>query len=253
MILEIFKDAFEYSSKDYESILKLGTLLLLSPLIIPIFLFSGYSYRITSIGLKGMINGDDPLPRFLNFKEMLVEGFKLFLVQFIYGLPGTIALILIFAFNQIEFSSITSPYLLSILWGFIAIVIAIWLICYLFAIVATTHMIENNGSLKSAFKFKEIINIIKSIGLRKYLEFYIGYLTIIIGILTISFLLILLLTSIVGMLAMYIFNSYDVGIISILLAIFIFLILAIFYIFPFFKIFESRSIALIYNMREINE
>jgi hypothetical protein len=251
MILEIFKDSFKYSSKNKEIFLKIGVLSLLSPLIIPFFILEGFLYRIICIGLKGVINGEDPLPRFKNLKKMFIEGIKLFLVQLIYGLPGTISLIaIIYYSNPINIVFTTDPYLIGLGLGLVAIVAALWLIFYLFAIVAITHMIENNGSLKSAFKFKEIIAIIKSIGFKKYLEFYLGYLVIGIGILTTAFLLILIFTSIICIIDMSFSNSYN-WVMFFYLTGAIFEVLAIFFIIPFFKIFESRAIALIYNMREL--
>ncbi len=261
MILEIFKDSFEYSSKNWKTIFKLGIIYILGQLLFfPIFFFEGYSYRVTSIGVKGMINGKDPLPKFNNWGKMFIEGLKIFFVNFIYSLPGTIALFLITStslsttystvFQEGATAQLINPSLFGILWGILAIPIILWLICYWISTVATVHMINNDGSLKSAFNIKEIIEIIRSIGIFKYIEFYIGYIVIIIGLLATSFLLILLFSSVIGIITIIIFSNYDIGIITTgILTISIFIFMSIFVLVPFFNVFESRAKALIYNMR----
>lgn len=252
MILEIFKDSFEYSTKDKESLFKMGLLWLFSFSIIPILFLNGLYYRIMDISLKGTINGDDPLPKFNNWIKTIFEGFKLLLVQFIYALPGTIALIaIVFFYESIDITFSVDPQFLSAVWGLMAVCIFLWLLSYLFAIIATTHMVENNGSLKAAFEFKEIISIIRSIGFKKYIEFYLGYLAIFIGILTMVFSIVFLFASIMGILAIGISSSTEWGVLVIsALTSIIFGVLSLFLI-PFFKIFEARAIALIYNMRQI--
>ncbi|MDR1722181.1 MAG: DUF4013 domain-containing protein, partial [Methanobrevibacter sp.] len=90
MILEIFKDAIEYSFKDKKLLLKLGVLKLLSFLIFPLFLLLGYSRRVMHTGLNGMINSNDPVPPLNNWGGMFVDGLKTALVIFAYSLPGFI-------------------------------------------------------------------------------------------------------------------------------------------------------------------
>ena len=46
MILDIYKDAFEYSAKDWKTLIILGILCLFSFLLIPAFLITGYNYRV---------------------------------------------------------------------------------------------------------------------------------------------------------------------------------------------------------------
>lgn len=94
MILDILKDSLEYSAQSWKTVFKVGFLIFVSFLFFPIFLVGGYSYRITSIALNGMINGEDPLPEFKNWKKMFIEGIKVFAVKFIYLLPVTIIIIL---------------------------------------------------------------------------------------------------------------------------------------------------------------
>lgn len=251
MLLEIFKDSFEYSYKDSKSIFKFGVLLLLSVFIIPIFFVAGYYYRITDIGLKGTINGEDSLPKFEKWGGMFFQGFKVLLIRFIYLLPGI--LVYLIPHNR-PYGMTTLPNLsaLSFEVGILSLSVILWVVFYLFSTVAVTNMVNNNGSLKSAFDFKEILEIIKSIGVIRYVKFYFGCIILGIGILGAALALILLITGSVSFITWMITNdtTYTVavggsigGILS---------IIAVLLLIPFFLTFESRSIALIYNMRELN-
>ena len=57
MILDIYKDSFEYSAKDLKTLLILGVTYFLTFLVLPLFLVYGYSYRVTKVSVEGMING----------------------------------------------------------------------------------------------------------------------------------------------------------------------------------------------------
>lgn len=249
MLLEIFKDSFEYSYKDYKSILKFAILLLLSVFIIPIFFLAGYYYRIIDIGLKGTINGEDPLPKFEKLSKMFVQGLKILIVRFIYLIPGTLIFLISYEklygltfFKDIHILSLVMVLLIPIIF---------WILFYLFSSVAITNMINNNGSLKSAFKFKEIIDIIRSIGILRYLKFYFGCIILVIGIFWATFGLILLIVGsisfIIGIAINVNYIPYVVGGFMGLLLFFILSVLLI----PFFLTFEARAIALLYNMRKL--
>ncbi|MDR2967907.1 MAG: DUF4013 domain-containing protein [Methanobacteriaceae archaeon] len=254
MLLEIFRDSFEYSFKEKKSILSLGVLLFLSIFIVPIFLINGYSYRIIKIGVNGMINGNDPLPEFKNIGTIFLEGIKIFIVRFIYLIPGAVVLIL-FSIVNISISVIgkheTPEYsvFLFIQLGIIAISIVIWLISLAISNVAIPHMIANKESLKFAFKIKDILNIIKSIGFYEYIEFYTGYIVLYLGIISAAFLLIILIGLIFGLILSPIIGPIALGYSTGFMFIFYFLS-AVLIIYPFFMIFENRAIALMYNTRE---
>ena len=64
MILDIYKDSFEYASKNVKNLLILGVFYLFGFLVIPMFFILGYNYRIIKIATEGMINGNDELPEF---------------------------------------------------------------------------------------------------------------------------------------------------------------------------------------------
>ena len=257
MIMDIFKDCFEYSFKEPKNILKLGILFILSALIIPCFLVNGYFYRITKIGVNGMINGDDPLPEFNNWGTMFLEGIKIFIVRLAYYIPGiivfTLGLVIFLLYSITSFCPGEIPDFptLFILFGVISISTIVCLVFYLFSNVAIPHMI-NKGSMVSAFKIKEIIAIIKSIGFYKYIQFYIGYIVLFLGILSTTFIFFaligfafgLILSPAMGPIAMA-FSGIFMGVTSSIALDFV--------LSPFFMIFEGRAIALMYNTREHEE
>ena len=258
MILEIFKDSFEYSLKKPEILFKIGILSFLNSLIVPYFLIAGYSYRITKIGINGMINGNDPIPEFKDWITLFFEGIKITIVRFIYLLPGTLVF-LIFSTSLVVSTIISADmhdmiefpgyYVLYGELGIIAISIMLWLIFYLFSIVAIPNMINNKGSLKSAFKIKEIVAIIKSIGVFKYIQFYTGWIVLLLGIISFTILIITLIGLILGSILSTIIGSAALGFSGVFVSI-ILTIALIFIIYPFIMIFESRAIALMYNTRE---
>jgi hypothetical protein len=262
MILDIFKDCFEYSFKEPKTIIKLGVLSVLSSLIfIPYFFISGYYYRIIKIGVNGMINGDDPLPEFNNWLTMFLDGIKIFIVRFVYFIPGVIvyslgsAIVVLFSIQTvvINVSAVDSIYsfipTLFVIFGVISISAIVWLIFYLLSNVAIPHMI-NEGSFMSIFKINEIIAIIKSIGVYKYLQFYLGCIVLFLGIISATFLFFALIGSALGLMIAPAMGPLAMGfplifmIITSSIALYLFLN-------PFFMIFEGRAIALMYNTREV--
>ncbi len=248
MILDIFKDSFEYSYKDPKKIFKVGIITLLSVFIIPLFFVMGYSYNVTRIGLLGTINGDDPLPNFNKWTKLFVEGIKVFFVRFVYLLPGTLVFIIP---RKMPYGMKILPDLsfLAFEMGIVALTLLLWLIFYLFSTVAIPNMINNNGSLKAAFDFKEIITIIKSIGVFRYVKFYLGCIILGFGLVMTVFGLIVVLTFSIIFLLQFISNvgAYVIG--GLITS--LFSLIAALFLLPFFLTFESRAIALIYNMREI--
>ena len=95
MILDIYKDAFEYSAQDWKTLLILGVICLFSVLLLPIFLITGYNYRVINNAVHGVINGRDPLPKFDEIVNMFVDGIKVAIVQIAY----VIVPVIIFLFN----------------------------------------------------------------------------------------------------------------------------------------------------------
>jgi hypothetical protein len=258
MLLEIFKDSFEYSYKDPKSILKFGVLSLLSGFFIPQLFALGYYYRITDISINGTINGEDSLPRFEKWGDMFIQGFKILIIRLIYLIPGTL-IFLIPHERTYGISFFQNVSTLFFAFGLLSLAIVLWIGFYLLSSVAITNMINNNGSLKAAFNFKEIITIINSIGISRYIKFYMGCIILAIGIFGDFFSIISLMSGFITLIALSMENLssmpeflgvFIITVTALILATFI--ILGFLFLIPFFLSFESRAIGLIYNMREVN-
>ena len=170
MILDIYKDSFEFSSRKFLNLIILGLLSFLNILIIPLVFFYGYNYRVVKLSTQSMINGDDVPPDFDDFKRMFIEGLKYIVVEFVYLIiPMIIMIASVFYRNAILF-----------ILGLILVTIF-----QLFALLAIPHMAVNDDSLKSAFALSEINGIMASIGYGRYILTYIGIVLIYIVILMI--------------------------------------------------------------------
>ncbi len=238
MILDILKDSIEYSAQSWKSVLKVGCLIFVSFLFFPIFFVGGYSYRIIHIALDGMINGEDTLPEFKNWKKMFIEGIKVFLVKFIYLLPVTIIIIMGLIF-KINFMVLI---ITSLFTG---------IILYFFSIMGMVHMVKNKGNLKSAFKVQELFSLIQSIGWYQYIGFYVGFLAVIIGLLSVAVLLSGMIFWICYLIIQaFILDKLFYGNLVLATGSIIFGIIFVYLFMPYFTIFESRAVGLIYNMQE---
>ena len=103
MILDIFKDALEYSAQDWKTLVILGVIALFSFLLLPVFLITGYNYRVINTAVNGVINGRDPLPGFDDLVAMFVDGVKLVVVQIAYMIiPIAIFLVVIAISSQLS-------------------------------------------------------------------------------------------------------------------------------------------------------
>ncbi len=236
MILDIYKDSFEYSAQDGISLLKLGIINILNFLIIPIFLQMGYSYRINKIAVNGMINGNDQLADYSDLVSMFVDGLKVCGVYIVYLIiPFLIGLLAI----------LTGNITISIIGIIIAFILGI--ITYLMAVIAIPHMAASDDNFKAALDYKEIIEIIKSISVLRFIAFYLGLIIIVVCITSIVYMIIGFLLSVLG-LGLTLANPiiglgfFDVGLI--LSGLFLSLLVT-----PYLTIFQSRAIGLIYNLR----
>jgi hypothetical protein len=238
MILDILKDSIEYSAQSWKTVFKLGFLIFMSFLFFPIFFVGGYSYRITNIALNGMINGEDALPEFKNWKKMFIKGIKVFTVKFIYLLPVTIIIILGLIF-KINFMVLI---ITSLFTG---------IILYFFSIMGVVHMVKNKGNLRAAFKVKELFLIIQSIGWNQYIGFYVGFLAVITGLLSVALFLSGMIFWICYLIIQaFILDKLFYGNLVLATGSVIFGIIFVFLFMPYFIIFESRAVGLIYNMQE---
>lgn len=121
--------------------------------IIVYLLIEGYIYRV--------YNGEDTLPEFNNFKEMLVEGLKIIGVTIIYDIIPAIILFLGF-FTGSEYNS-------GIGWALIVIGLILLIIADLFLKPFAIANMVKKGEFKGALDISSITNRILQIGILPYI------------------------------------------------------------------------------------
>ena len=231
MILDIYKDSFEFSSRKFLNLIILGLLSFLNILIIPLVFFYGYNYRVVKLSTQSMINGDDVPPDFDDFKRMFIEGLKYIVVEFVYLIiPMIIMIASVFYRNAILL--------------FIALLLMV--ILQLFALLAIPHMAANDDSLKSAFALSEINGIMASIGYGRYILTYIGIVLIYIVILMIVTIVLSIIFGLLGIATSFI-SLNGVGAVN-LIGTIIFNFVFFFLVTPYLTMFRNRCIGLIYNL-----
>ena len=223
---EIISDAIPYPSSDWKKVIILGVLFILSFVIVGIIFVLGYHIRI----IKSTIAGVDELPEFNEWGDMFVDGLKVLLVNIIYLLiPGIVILAGIFA--SIASLTATNASLASAPISFFAIIgvtgiigVILALIFGLFSYMAIANMAYYDSDLGAAFRFSEILDKIRMIGWGKYIIWYI---------------------------IMIIFG-FVVGLVTGLLNIIplIGMIISYLIIYPYFEMFISRSLGLIFTSSE---
>lgn len=245
MILDIYKDAMEYSVQDGKRLIKLGIICLFNFLILPIFLQLGYSYRVTKVAVKGMINGDDALPDFSDAISMFIDGLKIFVVKFVYIIvPIIIFAVFMWAGRAVGGSAG------GIITGIgVILTVVIGVVAYILSDLAVCHMAAEDEALSTAFDIKSLRAIAKSIGWLRLIGFYIGLLLIMLIITLIVVLVLVILFTIFGIFGSALAGGAGlVGVLGVgfivMFAIFCFIVG------PFLSIFEARSIGLVYNLKE---
>ena len=242
MILDIYKDALEYSAKDWKTLVILGVICLFSFLLLPVFLIAGYNYRVVNTAVHGIINGRDPLPGFDDLIDMFVDGVKVVIVQILYLLvPAIIFIIFAAIAGSLTGMASSAIMIIGCLITFVAFVV-----CELMIQMGICHMAYNEGAFSKAFAVSEIKNVIDEIG---WFECIATYLGLIIITLVISF----VVAAIIGI----IFTAF--GMSSAVLGVDpsgIFVMgalinsaVTLFFVGPYLSIFNSRSIGLLYTMQ----
>ena len=224
---EIISDAVKYPSSNWKKVLILGVFFILSIVIVGIFFVLGYFLRI----LKSTIAGVDELPEFDDWGDMFVDGLKVLVVHIVYLLiPGIVIGVGVFASiaslaatNTSIYTAPASFFALIGVTGIIGYILA--LIFALFAYIAVANMAYYD-EIEAAFRFSEILDKIKMIGWGKYIIWYI---------------VMLIIGFVVGLIA---------GILNIIPL--IGTIIALLVIYPYFVLFFSRSLGLIFTSNEEN-
>lgn len=251
MILEIFKNSFEYAFRNKKLLLKLGFLSILSFLIVPLILICGYSYRIIEIGLRGMMDSFDPIPQLNNWKKMFIQGLKILLTIIIYSIIPILILAfmsinttIIQTFDFVDLSNFNIQ--LDVGFIFILLIAILFLFSFLMTIVAIPHMIKNN-SLKYAFKVKDLLKIIRYVGTGEFITFYIAIIILVLVLPLITFITSQIIVSLINGLVILITGTH-IGISLInYLNIIVFAIILFFLTIPILTIAGNRAISFMYN------
>ncbi len=227
MILDIYKDSFEFASRKFSILLVLGVLSFFHILIIPAVFFYGYCYRVIKLSTQSMINEDVAPPNFDDFKQMFIDGLKLVIVFLCYLIVPFIII------TAAVYGGSLNVTLLVI--GLILLFIA-----RLFSYLAIPYMAANDGSLKSAFALSEINKIMASIGYVRYILTYLG----IVIISSMVFLAVfIILTIILGILGITVGTLYA-GLIGTI----VMNLVLLFIVLPYLSLFQNRCAGLIYNI-----
>lgn len=242
MILDIYKDALEYSAKDWKTLVILGVICLFSFLLIPAFLITGYNYRVINTAVHGVINGRDPMPDFENLVDMFVDGVKVVIVQLVYLLIPIIVF-MIFALIASQLSGMASSALMVI--GCI-ITFVLFIVSCLMEQMGLCHMAYNDGAFTKAFAISEIKEVIDEIGWFECIITYLGLIIITVVIACVVTALIYGIFTVFGI-SGAVLGADPSGIF--ILGLLINELIILFIIGPYLSIFNSRSIGLLYTMQ----
>ena len=242
MILDIYKDALEYSAKDWKKLVLLGVICFFSFLLLPAFLITGYNYRVINTAVHGIINGRDPLPEFDDLISMFIDGVKVVIVQIAYLIvPCIIFLIFAVAAGSIDGTLSSVLLLIGCLLAFVCFVVSELMIQ-----MGICHMAYNEGAFSKAFAFSEIKEVIDEIG-------WFECLMTLIGLIIITVVISSVVTALIGLIfAAFGFSGAVLGADPsgiFLLGVFINSAVAMFIVGPYLSIFNSRSIGLLYTMQ----
>ena len=192
----VFTSLFSIFQTITPSHMELKLILFVVGFILIGFFARGYQYRIIKSSLKNM----DTLPEFNDWLNMLIDGIKVFIVTIIYLIPGIliIALTSLSVINQIgSINSNVSAYDTSMILTSISLIIIAILYFIVIApimLIAIAHMANNDSKLSAAFRFREILTKISTIG---WIDLIIWY--IITGIIfLVLFFIGSIITSIIG-------------------------------------------------------
>lgn len=173
---DILSDSFRYPLSDVKKTLTLGLLFAAGVVIFPLIFAYGYVLRIMEYSL----NGSEELPPFDDWKKMFGDGLKFILTLLIYlGIPYFIAslvmtfvLIAVMVMSAAAQGALTAPPTFNInqfLITFYSVMAVVLAIPYALVLMALPHMVKKQ-KIDATFEFRNIIRIIKNIGVLRYLS-----------------------------------------------------------------------------------
>lgn len=242
MILDIYKDALEYSAKDWKTLVILGVISLFSFLLLPAFLITGYNYRVINTAVHGIINGRDPLPDFDDLIDMFVDGVKVVIVQILYLIVPMI-IFLVFAVVAGQLSGVASSALMLI--GCL-ITLIVGVAACLMSQMGICHMAYNDGAFSKAFALNEIKEVIDEIGWFECLVTYIGLIIIVLVISVVVTTIIGIIFTLFGI-SGAVLGANPSGVF--VLGAFVNSAISMFIVGPYLSIFAARSMGLLYTMQ----
>ena len=242
MILDIYKDALEYSAKDWKTLVILGVMCFFSFLLLPIFLITGYNYRVIENAVHGIINGRDPLPGFEDLIDMFIDGIKVVIVQIAYLLVPCIVFI-IFALIASQLPDFASVAIMVI--GCL-ITFVLFVVACLLNQMGICHMAYNEGAFTKAFAISEIKKVVDDIGWFECIATYLGLIIITVVISAVVTSIIYAIFIVFGI-SGAVLGADPSGIF--ILGLLFNSAITMFIVGPYLSIFNSRSIGLLYTMQ----
>ena len=189
---EIIYDSINYPLSNRKTFLFLGLIVILGDLtsifgtiknglliifgilaLIFLFVRSGYQLRI----MEFSITNNNILPDLNKWKDLLVNGLKVFAVTLIYSFPIMVVIIpviMIIAISSISSGANPADANMFKTFGLVTAIIGLYMvIIYPIYFMSLANMAKNENNIDKAFKFKEIKNTISHVGLGNFLIWYI--------------------------------------------------------------------------------
>lgn len=200
---EILKDAFKYPLSNVKRLAGLGLIILVYTLSTlsgiwaakynPLYLFPamiiglvvmlfyvGYYLRATRVSIMG----ENELPELNKWKEMLKDGIRVILAALIYYLiPGIIISAIAVSVAITAIYNVQNMFSISTI--ILVVMAAIIYLIFMFLFVMAQANMAYKGKFEDAFSLREIINIIKEIGVLRYIFFGI-IVMLVVGIIVIA-------------------------------------------------------------------
>lgn len=221
---ENISDSVRYPTSDLGKLLILGIIM-----IIPIVNFIGMGYFLRA--LKSNLAGISELPNFDDVGELFIEGLKIFIVGIIYSIPVWIIGTGLGAGKNVIMNAgmLSGAALYALILGYVVYVILAIIIGFI-EIIAVANLAYNDGEFGAAFRFSEIFEHISSIGWADYIIWYI---------------VVVLVSLIIGLIAVAITFVLAITIIGIILIPVLFIL-----VLSYISLFYARSLSLLFLSQE---
>jgi len=221
---ENISDSVRYPTSDLGKLLILGIIM-----IIPVVNFIGMGYFLRA--LKSNLAGISELPNFDDVGELFIEGLKLFVVGIIYSIPVWIIAVGLGAGQNVIMNAgmLSGAALYALILGYIIYVILAIIIGFI-EIIAVANLAYNDGEFGAAFRLSEIIDHISKIGWADYIIWYI---------------VVVLVSLIIGLIAVAITFVLAITIIGIILIPVLFIL-----VLSYISLFYARSLSLLFLSQE---